>query len=332
MSEINWNELKDKAHSNAVKHGFWEGRPSDKHFLCLVISELMEAVEADRKGRYHYTKKFDNPKIEIEEWKPITGYEEDYEVSNLGRVRSKDILVWGGKSYYQKKGKVLKPGLGGAGYYTVSLRGKTHKVACLVANAFLIKESDSDYVNHIDGDKTNDNVSNLEYVSPSSNSKHASITGLHIYKGKLSYEQKVEIAFLHKRGLAYTTIHKNNDYGVSKSAIQRICNEYEKYTESVEFELADAAIRLLDLAGANNLNLNRFCLQHVVTPKKSFTENIYAIVKDLVNYKYSQEEQINYALHQIRRLSEILKINLSWHIQQKMYYNESREKMHGKSY
>lgn len=332
MNEINWNELKDKAHSNAVKHGFWEGKPSDKHFLCLVISELMEAVEADRKGRYHYTKKFDNPKIEIEEWKPITGYEEDYEVSNLGRVRSKDILVWGGKSYYQKKGKVLKPGLGGTGYYTVSLRGKTHKVACLVANAFLIKESDSDYVNHIDGDKTNDNVSNLEYVSPSSNSKHASITGLHTYKGKLSYEQKVEIAFLHKRGLAYTTIHKNNDYGVSKSAIQRICNEYEKYTDSVEFELADAAIRLLDLAGANNLNLNRFCLQHVVTPKKSFTENIYAIVKDLVNYKYSQEEQISYALHQIRRLSEILKINLLWHIEQKMYYNEGREDKHGKEY
>lgn len=332
MSEINWNELKDKAHSNAVKHGFWEGRPSDKHFLCLVISELMEAVEADRKGRYHYTKKFDNPKIEIEEWKPITGYEKDYEVSNLGRVRSKDILVWGGKSYYQKKGKVLKHGLGGTGYYTVSLRGKTHKVACLVANAFLIKESDSDYVNHIDGDKTNDNVANLEYVSPSSNSKHASITGLHTYKGKLSYEQKVEIAFLHKRGLAYTTIHKNNDYGVSKSAIQRICNEYEKYTDSVEFELADAAIRLLDLAGANNLNLNRFCLQHLVTPKKSFTENIYAIVKDLVNYKYSQEEQINYALHQIRRLSEILKINLLWHIEQKMYYNEGRENKHGKEY
>lgn len=332
MSEINWNELKDKAHSNAVKHGFWEGRPSDKHFLCLIISELMEAVEADRKGRYHYTKKFDNPKLEIEEWKPITGYEEDYEVSNLGRVRSKDILVWGGKSYYQKKGKVLKPGLGGTGYYTVSLRGKTHKVACLVANAFLIKESDSDYVNHIDGNKINDNVANLEYVSPSSNSKHASITGLHTYKGKLSYEQKVEIAFLHKRGLAYTTIHKNKDYGVSKSAIQRICNEYEKYTDSVEFELADAAIRLLDLAGANNLNLNRFCLQHVVTSKNSFTENIYAIVKDMVNYKYSQEEQINYALHQIRRLSEILKINLLWHIEQKMCYNEGRENKHGKEY
>ena len=52
MSEINWNELKDKAHSNAVKHGFWEGRPSDKHFLCLVISELMEAVNAHRRNKF----------------------------------------------------------------------------------------------------------------------------------------------------------------------------------------------------------------------------------------------------------------------------------------
>lgn len=50
MNEINWNELKDKAHSNAVKHGFWEGKPSDKHFLCLVISELMEAVNAHRRN------------------------------------------------------------------------------------------------------------------------------------------------------------------------------------------------------------------------------------------------------------------------------------------
>lgn len=96
--------------------------------------------------------------------------------------------------------------------------------------------------------------------------------------------------------------------------------------------MADAAIRLLDLAGAHNLNLNRLCIQHVVTPRKTFTENIFAIVKDLVNYKYSQEEQVSYALHQIRRLSEIMGFNLEWHIEQKMRYNESREVKHGKKY
>lgn len=51
MSMIEWNKLREKAHANSVRHGFWENNPSDQHFLCLVISELMEAVEADRKSR-----------------------------------------------------------------------------------------------------------------------------------------------------------------------------------------------------------------------------------------------------------------------------------------
>ena len=46
---IELNELRDKAYRNAVVHGWHEENLSDEHFLCLVISELMEAVEADRK-------------------------------------------------------------------------------------------------------------------------------------------------------------------------------------------------------------------------------------------------------------------------------------------
>ena len=101
---------------------------------------------------------------------------------------------------------------------------------------------------------------------------------------------------------------------------------------SVEEELADAVIRLLDLAGLRNLNLNRFALVNVVSKKKTFTENIYAIVKDIMNYKYSLEEQVNYAITQVFVLSDILDIDLLWHIEQKMKYNELREKMHGKKY
>ena len=48
---MNLNELRDKAYQCAVSHGWHEKDLSDEHFLCLVISELMEAVEADRKGR-----------------------------------------------------------------------------------------------------------------------------------------------------------------------------------------------------------------------------------------------------------------------------------------
>lgn len=45
-----WNTLRDNAHKTAVRHGFWDDEPSDDHFLCLISSELMEAVNADRKS------------------------------------------------------------------------------------------------------------------------------------------------------------------------------------------------------------------------------------------------------------------------------------------
>lgn len=49
---MNLNKLRDKAYQCAVTHGWHEENLSDEHFLCLVISELMEAVEADRKGMH----------------------------------------------------------------------------------------------------------------------------------------------------------------------------------------------------------------------------------------------------------------------------------------
>ena len=59
----NLNELRDRAYKNAVAHGWHDEDLSDEHFLCLVISELMEAVEADRKNR-HASVKFFNHSID----------------------------------------------------------------------------------------------------------------------------------------------------------------------------------------------------------------------------------------------------------------------------
>ena len=57
------NELRDKSYQCAVAHGWHEDNLSDEHFLCLVISELMEAVEADRKGKHadtiHFNQEMD---------------------------------------------------------------------------------------------------------------------------------------------------------------------------------------------------------------------------------------------------------------------------------
>ncbi len=49
---MNLNELRNQAYQCAVLHGWHEEKKSNRHWLCLVISELMEAVEADRKGRH----------------------------------------------------------------------------------------------------------------------------------------------------------------------------------------------------------------------------------------------------------------------------------------
>ena len=55
---MNLNELRDKAYKCAVMHGWHEEEYSNEHFLCLVISELMEAVEADQKGNHADTDAF----------------------------------------------------------------------------------------------------------------------------------------------------------------------------------------------------------------------------------------------------------------------------------
>ena len=51
MSNIDLTALRDRAYKTACEKGWHETELSNEHFLCLVISELMEAVEADRKGK-----------------------------------------------------------------------------------------------------------------------------------------------------------------------------------------------------------------------------------------------------------------------------------------
>lgn len=55
---MNYNELSNKAHSNSAKHGFWGEKWSNEHCLMLVITEIGELVDADRKDchadRYEY--------------------------------------------------------------------------------------------------------------------------------------------------------------------------------------------------------------------------------------------------------------------------------------
>lgn len=118
-------------------------------------------------------------------WKPVVGYEGLYEVSNRGRVRSLDRRVFNGVGYYVMPGRILKQSKThiNKNYQKVLLKkpGEKHKnekIHRLVAMAFIDKPSGKDYVNHLDGDKANNNVENLEWCNLSENSQHAMENGL----------------------------------------------------------------------------------------------------------------------------------------------------------
>lgn len=69
MSKIDFNALRDRAYKCACAHGFHNTELINEHFLCLVISELMEAVEADRKNR-----RFDKEKHKLGEYAECQGW------------------------------------------------------------------------------------------------------------------------------------------------------------------------------------------------------------------------------------------------------------------
>jgi hypothetical protein len=79
-----------------------------------------------------------------------------------------------------KKERELKTTVNNRGYYSVGIRRKTHMVHRLVAQAFIPNPLNKPFVNHIDGNKLNNTVSNLEWCTAAENNEHARLTGLHI--------------------------------------------------------------------------------------------------------------------------------------------------------
>lgn len=119
-------------------------------------------------------------------WKDIKGYEGIYQVSNTGKIKSLDRIIYQDKDglTYSRliKGKVLKYNYDKQGYLLVHLciNGirKCFKVHRLVAEAFIENVEQKQYVNHIDGNKKNNVMNNLEWVTPSENNIHAYKIGL----------------------------------------------------------------------------------------------------------------------------------------------------------
>lgn len=133
--------------------------------------------------------------MEKEIWKDIEGYEGYYQVSNLGRVKS-----LGNKSNH-KQPIILKQALV-LGYKCVSLsknrKAKMKKVHVLVAQAFLENKKKGLQVNHKDGNKRNNCVYNLEWVTASENVKHAFNMGLAKAKKGMNNNRSLKVNMIDK--------------------------------------------------------------------------------------------------------------------------------------
>jgi len=164
-------------------------------------------------------------------WNKIANW--DYEVSEAGEVRSikREIHSINGISNlpYTRiyPSKILKGKISKAGYKCVTLtnkqENKMYMVHRLVGIAFIKNEYNKPQINHIDGNKLNNDISNLEWNTQSENQKHAYKNNLQFgYKPtKLSVDEMSEMCEAHSKGIfTYTSIAKY--VGMSTSAVRRI--------------------------------------------------------------------------------------------------------------
>ena len=178
---------------------------------------------------------------DFEVWKDIIGYEGLYQVSNFGNVKSLDREVApNNRAPYCRKGKICKQSKSNLGYMTVGFTVNNVKVNKyvhrLVAETFITNWSNHPQVNHVDCDKTNNRMYNLEWCTNSENHIHATKNGLnklHLHRVAYSGEKngrslltKEQVLEIKQKYIPYKYSAKklSKEYNVSESCITHILN------------------------------------------------------------------------------------------------------------
>ena len=155
-------------------------------------------------------------------WKDIVGYEGLYQISNTGKVKSLSHYarnnINGGTR--MTKGRVLSQYKMPNGYLQVQLSKnelrKKYYVHRIVAKAFLSNEDNLSDVNHIDGDKNNNSVGNLEWCSHRDNQ-------IHMIKNRMTDKAKPVLCL--ETGEVFNSMSEaENKTGIDRHCIKRACD------------------------------------------------------------------------------------------------------------
>lgn len=178
-------------------------------FSNLPIEEKMKLFESFGEIEVFYK---NNVKSVKNCFLPVDGFE-DYAVNPYGDViSSKHAFV-----------KLLSKACSATGYYTISLcNGKTNtkNVHILVTDAFLQKVENKQQVNHIDGNRENNRLDNLEYCTAKENIQHEFRTGLCSKRGLLTEDELNKIVEMLNAGSTYCDIAYK--FNISPELVRKI--------------------------------------------------------------------------------------------------------------
>ena len=161
-----------------------------------------------------------------EVWKDVKGYEGLYQVSSLGRVRNVTTT------------RILKQAKHHGGYMLVRLskNGKAHTctVHRLAAQSFISNPENKPQVNHIDENKTNNNVSNLEWVTSKENINHGTRTERQIYTQRIIQKSRPVIC---SNGVIYrSTREASRLLGLDNSSLNKVLKGKRKTVGGFTFK------------------------------------------------------------------------------------------------
>ena len=176
----------------------------------------------------------------MEIWKDIEGYEGLYQVSNRGRVKSLSRKVKNKNGYRVKKESILKPKPNGKGYHIVGLYikgiSKNFTIHYLVLSSFIPNTFNKRTINHIDSNRTNNRLDNLEWATHKENTKHGFVFGNmdmndYIRIGKLKSKKVIMLSMDNKPLLKFDS--QTEAQIISEFDSRRIsdccCNKIESY-------------------------------------------------------------------------------------------------------